>query len=234
MGLRLNWQATKRNQFTGDFISDFNCNCFSGIQSGTGAPEEVTEHTYAPNYHLQATWTDTVNSKLVLWAGFTNVRGSVNEGPSGSTPTSFYINDATAGFSYGSGNPYAHFPFLFTNENFTASYVTGAHSFKFGYTDFYGEGSQVNTYDNKVGANGMPYGVTVTMACQAISPVPGQSLIINPVNGLPTTSYMLAGKLMAAPQIAATTVNSLACPSGQALLPSTLTQNLAPFNFFVG
>ncbi len=238
-GLRLSWQATKRNQFVEDFIQDYNCNCYSGLQNGTTSPEAATEHTYAPDFHQEATWTYTPTNSLVLWAGFTFVRGSVNESESGSLPTSISVADNSAGYTYGAGSGFPVFPFLSIEENFTASYVKGAHSFKFGYSEFQGIGAQFNSFANQPGADGFPYGVNLQMQCQAITAVGGGAYPASLLDaaGLPTTSYMLGSSLMAAPQIAPGTVNSLACPvtttSTQALLPKSLVQNLVPWNFYV-
>src|SRR5436853_598359 len=101
VGLRLTWQATKRNQFTEHFTHDRNCNCFYTISSGLLAPEAATHHYYLHDSHDQVTWTFPVNNKLVLWAGFTAVMSDIDTKGSGETPTSFAITDSSANFTYG-------------------------------------------------------------------------------------------------------------------------------------
>lgn len=244
-GLRLTWQATKRNQFTEDFIQENNCNCFYTINQGLLAPEATTDHYYQPNWREQATWTFPVNNKLVLWAGFTAVIGNLNMNvrptdQGGPTLTSYAVADTTANFTYSApaGPSLITEPFTNINENFTASYVSGAHAFKFGYSELQARGSNTYNYTNPSGANGFPIGVNLTMQCQTILMTDG----VTPYNpalldaaGLPTTPYEISGKggVLAAPMIAAGTVNSLGCgapgTTTQALLPVQVTENLAPY-----
>ena len=244
VGLRLTWQASKRNQFTENFIQENNCNCFYAMTSGLLAPEAATHHYYNRDWRNQVTWTFPVNNRLVLWAGFTAVVQQINTKSSGETPTSFGITDISANFTYGADgtslNPtgsYGLTPTMNTNENFTASYTTGPHTFKVGYSELQARGYRSAVFSNVSGANGFPYGVQLQMQCQAISAVGGGSYPAALLNsaGLPTTDYMLGtkplpgSKPLAAPQISPGTINSLACPGGQALLPSQLVQFLSPF-----
>jgi len=244
VGLRLTWQASKRNQFTENFIQENNCNCFYAMTSGLLAPEAATHHYYNLDWRDQVTWTFPVNNRLVLWAGFTAVAQQINTKSSGETPTSFGITDNSANFTYGADgtslNPtgsYGLTPTMNTNENFTASYTTGPHTFKVGYSELQARGHRSATFSNVAGANGFPYGVQLQMQCQAIGAVGGgpyPAALLNSA-GLPTTPYMLGTKPLplaaplAAPQISPGTINSLKCPGGQALLPSQLVQFLSPF-----
>lgn len=242
-GLRFTWQATKRNQFTENFIQENNCNCFYTINQGLLAPEATTDHYYQPNWREQATWTFPVNNKLVLWAGFTAVIGNlnmnlrpVNQG--GATATSFAVVDSTANFTYSApaGTSLITEPFTNINENFTASYVSGAHAFKFGFSELQARGSNNFNYTNPANANGFPQGVSLTMQCQTILQTDGKTAY-NPAllsaAGLPTTPYEISGKsgiILAPPAIASATVNTLGCgTTTQALLPVQITQNLAPY-----
>ena len=258
VGLRLTWQATKRNQFTENFIQERNCNCFYTISSGLLAPEATTHHWYVHDWRDQTTWTFPVNNKLVLWAGFTAVVSAIDTRSSGETPTSFAITDSSANFTYGAngtalnaGGTYGLTSQNQLNGNFTASYTTGPHSFKFGFSELEAIGSRAATFSNLAGANGFPYGVQLQMQCQAIDTPAGS---INPANGLPlvpyhtintnngTPSATFASPIGAGPgQISPTTINSLLCPPitlkvnkvtyQQALLPSQVVQFLAPINF---
>ena len=254
VGLRLTWQATKRNQFTEHFIQERNCNCFYTISSGLLAPEAATHHYYLHDSHDQVTWTFPVNNKLVLWAGFTAVMSDIDTKGSGETPTSFAITDSSANFTYGAngtalnpGGTYGLTTQIDFNENFTASYTTGPHAFKFGFSELQARGSRFATFSNLAGANGFPYGVQLQMQCQAItlaSPMaglpPGAPYPASLLNaaGLPTTDYKIGNKVLKAPTVAPTTVNSLSCPvvpgvSTQALLPSQVVQFLAPYDLSV-
>ena len=244
-GLRLTWQATKRNQFTENFIQENNCNCFYTINQGLLAPEATTDHYYQPNWREQATWTFPVNNKLVLWAGFTAVIGNLNMNvrptdQGGPTLTSYAVADTTANFTYSApaGTSLITEPFANINENFTASYVSGAHAFKFGYSELQARGSNTYNYTNPSGANGFPQGVNLTLQCQTILTTTGAQYPATSLSaaGLPTTPYEISGKngILAAPMIASGTINSLGCgaPTGtttQALLPVQVTENLAPY-----
>ena len=251
VGLRLTWQATKRNQFTENFIQERNCNCYYTISSGLLAPEAATHHWYVHDWRDQVTWTFPVSNKLVLWAGFTAVVSDIDTKSSGETPTSFAVTDSSANFTYGAngtalnpGGTYGLTSQIQLNENFTASYTTGPHSFKFGFSELQARGSRFATFGNLAGANGFPYGVQLQMQCQTITTTTGApypAALLNSA-GLPTTSYKLGGKnapagVLAAAQISAATVNGLSCPSlagaTQALLPSQIVQFLAPYDLSI-
>jgi hypothetical protein len=251
-GLRLTWQATKRNQFTEHFIQERNCNCFYTISSGQLAPEAATHHYYLHDWHDQVTWTFPASNKLVLWAGFTAVVSDIDTRGSGETPTSFAVTDTSANFTYGAngtglnpGGAYGLTSQNQFNENFTASYTTGPHAFKFGFSELQARGRRFLTFSNLAGANGFPYGVQLQTQCQAIDTPVGS---INPSNGLPSVSYHTINTTSGSPsvatfaspigagKIAPATVNSLLCPAvkikgvtyQQALLPSQVIQFLAP------
>jgi hypothetical protein len=244
VGLRLTWQATKRNQFTENFIQERNCNCYYTISSGLLAPEATTHHWYVHDWRNQATWTFPASNKLVLWAGVTAVVSAIDTRSSGEVPTSFAVTDSSANFTYGAngtalnaGGTYGLTSQTQLNGNFTASYTTGPHAFKFGISEMEPRGSRAATFSNLAGANGFPYGVQLQMQCQTITTIAGAPYPANLLNaaGLPTTTYKIGNKTLQAPAIAPTTVNSLSCPvvagSTQALLPSQLIQFLAPVDF---
>src|SRR5436853_2522034 len=212
--------------------------------SGLLAPEAATHHYYYRDWHDQATWTFPVNNKLVLWAGFTATVQDIDTKSSGETPTSFGVTDASANFTYGADGtglgPTGSYGITTTmnyNENFTASYTTGPHAFKLGFSELQARGSRFATFSNLAGANGFPYGVQLQMQCQTITTTTGPypSSLLNAA-GLPTTTYKIGNKTLAAPAIAPTSVNSLSCPvvpgvSTQALLPSQLVQFLSPYSY---
>jgi Carboxypeptidase regulatory-like domain len=231
-GIRLTWQATNRNKIGLNFIEEQNCNCFFNIGTGTIAPEATGNDRYTPNWRAQATWTFPVNNKLLLWAGFTAVVGSVDRSTTGSLPTSITVTDLSsnnyvygaAGTGVGFTTSYGTNSFLDMNENFTASYVTGAHAFKFGYTELTGRQVRVAQFLNN--------GISYQFQCQSL--VAGTP--VNPINGLPTGPYKMTatGPTFAAPQIDAATANSLPCGANTALLPIKIAEFLYPYNTHVG
>lgn len=228
-GLRFTYQASKRNKFTANFIQEKNCNCFFNIGAGTLAPEATGDDYYMPNWRAQATWTLPVNNRLLLWAGYTAVVGRVDRRTTGSLPGSISVQDASSNnYVYGVAGTgvlftqsYGNNDFLDMNENFSATYVKGAHSLKFGFTELQGRGARRALFNNN--------GISYNFLCQAFT----TSGAVNPNNGLPTGSYRIGTTTYSAPQIAGSTVNSLACPAGQALLPNKITQFLNPFNYYI-
>jgi hypothetical protein len=240
-GIRLTWQASNRNKIGLNFIEEQNCNCFFNINGGTTAPEATGNDKYTPNWRAQATWTFPVNNKLLLWAGFTAVIGSVDRSTTGSLPSSVTVTDLSsnsyiygaAGTGVGFTTSYGTNTFRDINENFEASYVTGAHAFKFGYTELTGRETRLAQFDNNA--------ISYQFQCTAVTAVPGTALLINSNNGLPTTIFTDGTKdgngnliVFDPPAVASTTVNSLACASGQALLPSKIAEFLYPYNYHVG
>ncbi len=89
--------------------------------------------------------------------------GTIDELPSGQGPTNIPVTDTSAGFNYGAlgvnqgvTGTASNSDFLDFNENFTASYVTGAHAFKFGYTEQQARGALPKVFPNLTGADGYP------------------------------------------------------------------------------
>ncbi len=215
LGLRLTWQPNKKNTITANGISEINCNCFYNIAAGTLAPEATGNDYYAPNWRTQATWTYLASNKLLLWAGVTAVVGAVDRQNTGNSPANIPVTDTTANFTYGASGTgvafttsYGTMKFANINENFTLNYVTGRHSFKFGYTEQQGRGRRLAQFANN--------GISYIFACQNIAGLPAAEL----ANDVP---------LALDPN-----VNSLPCASSsQALLPSSIRQFLNPYSYSV-
>lgn len=172
MSARLTWQASPRNKFSGSYSRENNCNCFYNIGTGTLAPEATGDDYYKPNYRVQGTWTSPVTSKLLLWAGATVVSGRVNRIFTGGTGNDISITDQTRGYTYGSSGTglglitsWGYQSFFQANENFSASYVTGGHSLKFGITEMQGK----STKDSEING-GLAYNVNVNQATGAVTP----------------------------------------------------------------
>ena len=138
---RLTWQASPRNKFSGSYSFQRNCNCFFGIAAGTLAPEAAGSNLYRPDNNVQATWTFPATNKLLLWAGVTLVKGQVNRQFSGGSSSDISVLDLANNYRYGAAgssllglpNSWGNQQFTNLNENFAATYVTGAHSLKFGF-----------------------------------------------------------------------------------------------------
>jgi hypothetical protein len=163
--VRLTYQATPRNKFTLHQDLQYPCNGASfgttgdacrnqssdsvtgpiglGGLSATASPETGGYlHTLVKN--TQVTWSSPVTNKLLLEAGMGSYRAAwgPNEAPGNSTrglariTELAAINGGAAGLTYRSAN----WPENWDNPNTwrgSLSYVTGAHSFKFGYVGGY-------------------------------------------------------------------------------------------------
>jgi len=216
-GLRVTWQASKRNKIMLNHIQEQNCNCFYNINQGKTAPEATGNDKYIPNWRLQASWSFPVNKKLLLWAGMTEVAGSVDRTGTGDLGVISVQNTSASNFVYESAGTgtgfttsYGTQTFTQINGNFTASYVTGKHAFKFGFSELFGKLDRLFDIYNK--------GVAYQFACAALPAT--ATYAINPANNLPNT-------------LLPTLVNGMPCTSTTApyLLPSKITQWLLPYEY---
>lgn len=139
---RLTWQAAEKHKITGMFSSEYNCNCYFGIQAGTLAPEATGDDLYKPNWRTQVAWTYPATSRLLFEAGGTVVDGLIVRRLTGGTYEDISILDLARNYRYNSaGSSITGFTqawgpeasaFGQYNTRFVASYVTGSHAFKTG------------------------------------------------------------------------------------------------------
>jgi len=153
---RATWQATPRNKFS--FYEDYQTNCsqasylpssdacrnagsnwlatgpFGAFQS----PEAFTTYNPKPQNVYQATWSSTVTSKLLLEAGFSSYMSHWGWMAPPGALTNFTPVQQLAPFQLFRGLD--NFFSNYQSPNVwraSASYVTGAHSLKFGYQGAY-------------------------------------------------------------------------------------------------
>ena len=132
---RSTWQASERNKFS--FLLDYQraCNCF-GTVGGVASQEAAgASYKFQPSRLIQARWTSPRTSKLLLQAGtaFNVSQWNAFWEPAVSGDI-ISVRDLTLGLRYGSQATYRGNP-NYTNrysQDFAATYVTGAHSYKFG------------------------------------------------------------------------------------------------------
>jgi hypothetical protein len=139
---RLTWQAAAAHKITAMVSTEYNCNCYFNIQSGTLAPEATGDDLYWPNWRLQLSWSYPASNRLLFEAGGTVVDGLVVRRLTGGTYDDTSILDLNRNFRYNSaGGNIAAFTqawgpqaadFGQMNERFNVSYVTGSHAFKTG------------------------------------------------------------------------------------------------------
>jgi hypothetical protein len=147
---RVTWQATSRNKITASWDEQPVCRKCSGTTSLTGSPNfffptspEADGHgEFSPQRVQQARWTSPVTNKLLLEAGVGTTYYQWGGRELESDPTANLVQvvnltqliapGVTTGMRYRSQNWLAN-KTSGTTWNFTASYVTGSHSMKFGY-----------------------------------------------------------------------------------------------------
>jgi hypothetical protein len=147
---RVTYQATPRNKFSFVWDEQPVCRTCSGTTSLTGSPNffyptspEADGHgEFSPQRVVQGHWTSPVTSKLLLEAAVGTTYYQWGGRELDPNPTENFIQvvnltqaitpSVTSSMRYGSQS-WLDNKTSGTNWNFTASYVTGGHSLKFGY-----------------------------------------------------------------------------------------------------
>lgn len=138
--LRLTWRATEKNKINAFADPQRDCHCPALTASGSvNAPEAFFSYKLKPAGLYQVTWSSTLTSKLLLEAGAGRADGSwpIYRQPE-VTRDDISIVEQSTGMRYNSGTP-TFGPLYYTtqlvprfSQRFSASYVTGRHSFKAG------------------------------------------------------------------------------------------------------
>ena len=141
---RLTWQASQRNKFSIYYDYNDNCNCHF-LVSPNVAPEAGVVST-GKIHVVQVTWTSPVTNRFLLEAGFSTLpqdKAYAVDPSAVAAP----ITDQSSGLLYRARNN------LYREENFqnrtlraSASYVTGGHAAKIGFTAVFGS-TDVTYYD---------------------------------------------------------------------------------------
>lgn len=133
---RITWQAAPKHKLA--FTENVQWNCICTVTTGTQAPEAVRTSVRYPVSLTQATWQSPLSSRLLLEAGGTGlyqIRRSDNQPEV--RPGDLGYTETSTGFGWGmqSGSTYTpNSPQHQANARFSASYVTGSHTFKTGVT----------------------------------------------------------------------------------------------------
>jgi hypothetical protein len=163
---RTTWQASDRNKFS--FLLDYQraCNCF-GRSGGTSSQEAVgASYKFQPTRLIQARWTSPRTSRLLIQAGtaFNVSQWNAFWDPAVKGDI-ISVRDLGLGLRYGAQSTYRGNP-NYTNrysQDFSATYVTGSHSFKLGVqNDVLATNAQyiVNGNVNYTFRNGVPTSLT--------------------------------------------------------------------------
>jgi hypothetical protein len=145
---RLTWQVSSKHKIVGSFSQQNNCSCpfgltgVGGINAVKPAPESRAYHVYNPQFLPLVTWTYTASNRLVFEAGQSAL--VLNEDSRREpyvSPDDIRVTDLALNIVYGadgsnnvwSGSYTRRFVTKY-NSRFSASYVTGAHNLKVGFT----------------------------------------------------------------------------------------------------
>ena len=134
--LRLTWQASPRNKINGYYAVGYVCYCMNGL-SPTNTYANSRIYTYTPNSLLQASWTSPVTSRLLLEAGVSRPLIDTHQAAQDDIGVdAIGVNETSTGVTFrGRSSPYTRKSRQWnTHTRFSASYVTGSHAFKAGFT----------------------------------------------------------------------------------------------------
>jgi hypothetical protein len=149
--VRLTWQANARNKIALFYSHEDSCNCpvgLSGIGGANaikGTPESRPKHLFNPLKNAVASWNSPATNKLLLEGTF-SYQGLKEQTESLEGISRIGITDVGLGLEYGGlaggGNPAGNTFFGTTQRRyvsrytgrFAASYVTGSHTLKAGFT----------------------------------------------------------------------------------------------------
>ena len=136
--LRVTWQISPRNKL-GILLADQNgCTCV-GVVSATVAPEADIRERFPIQRRQLADWTSPVTSRFLLEAGGANHYGRSIRVPSPLTsPQMITVNEQSTGLRYRSADNFRNGPNHAIHLRLSASYITGAHAYKAGFTHSHG------------------------------------------------------------------------------------------------
>ncbi|MCY4600716.1 MAG: carboxypeptidase regulatory-like domain-containing protein [Acidobacteria bacterium] len=169
---RFTWQASERNKIGISYEYQRACKC-GQTGFGTGGwgannlvtPEGAYDATYPDTWSGTATWTAPLSNRLLLEVGFmarNEKNGSSGPRPAADDPVHDFIPvyDYGTNYAYNGRLPvvasiWSYFSSTVPQARASLSYVTGSHSFKFGFTHLYAKTDRYDTDNN----HNLRYGV---------------------------------------------------------------------------
>ncbi len=169
---RFTWQASERNKIGISYEYQRACKC-GQTGFGTGGwgannlvtPEGAYDATYPDTWSGTVTWTAPLSNRVLLEVGFM-ARNEKNGSSGPRPPEGDPVHDLIPVYDYGTNYAYhGRLPVVSTIWSFfsstvpqaraSLSYVTGSHSFKFGFTHLYAKTDRYDTDNN----HNLRYGV---------------------------------------------------------------------------
>jgi hypothetical protein len=159
--VRLTWQASEKNKFTGFYDRQNKKRGHWGI-SATNPPEASAQQVTPMTYTGNVKWTSTLTSKLLFEAGYAHYYQEYDELYQPSvTPTTYRITDQTTGRSCCAYNSQQYHYSTLRTYSAKLSYVTGAHNLTTGFA--LSEGPR-RTVTQQTGNLTMRFGATTSPA----------------------------------------------------------------------
>ena len=155
--LRTTWQVTGRQRVGVFFDIQKSCRCTTGPFTGANAIESERGWDWWPSGVINGTWTMPVTSRLLLEAGANwQTTNWVNFAETGVTRDDRSILETRTNYRYGATNALTA-PVARTGRStlprFSASYVTGTHNLKVGFSDEQGFNDEGRDNNHRDGLN---------------------------------------------------------------------------------
>jgi hypothetical protein len=187
---RLTWQANAKNKFSGFYDNQTRCWCKRTLP--TTSPESASTYTFPIENLAAFNWSSPVTNRLLLEASVSS-RGErfvVEKPPPGDVfATLIPVTEQSSGLLYrGVGTALASQPFPAnttspSNAQASLTFVTGAHAFKFGFSD---------TWGKREAASDSPAGVGLTYRFNTVNGVTTPNLITEYATPYTTGQYLNA------------------------------------------
>ena len=161
---RITWQASLKNKITvAETFEDF-CLCFARVDINNQAPEAANNNHNSAVHLFQVNWNSTATNKLLLNVGYTAALapGRVNELSPGESDTDVPITEQSTGYQYhaflGLGQTaYGKPDYNQMNGRASATYITGSHALKAGFTWQWNDENFDNTLNSLPGIGPVSY-----------------------------------------------------------------------------
>ena len=134
--IRLTAQASPRNKFNAYYALGYVCYCQTGL-SPTRTYANSPRYTYTPNSLIQASWVSPVTNRFLLEAGVSRPLVDTHQSHQPDVPLDLVGVTELSTFTQfrGRSAPFTRKSRQWnTHTRFSASYVTGSHAFKAGFT----------------------------------------------------------------------------------------------------
>jgi carboxypeptidase family protein len=144
---RLTWQATSKDRIRAYVEKQFNGEFFNGFNTLATTTPEASTDAWGRGWIPQARWTRTNSSKLLFEAGIAYYNQPYEQNCSRIAPGGTalpHLNGSTGLLTGRCGYTIPAYSSTTKDYNVlgSASYVTGTHAVKFGFTDLWGENSR--------------------------------------------------------------------------------------------